>query len=201
MKSVHRSIVAFSVLMMLSGIAWSANANAYREKDKAVEIGKSSVRVTPPRDWNRLNLKPGKYVEVWTLDGEQLNEVSFYGGVETGQPLIRERNAKRDPLPKFRSSTLAVEIPELLSATRKGFLKISHFTVTSAKPGDYLGRNGVHFTYEFTDDDNLPRLGEARATIIGKKLYMATYEAPRINFFDRNLSDFRLLIDSAKLPQ
>lgn len=42
--------------------------------------------------------------------------------------------------------------------------------------------------------------GEARAAIIGGKLYMITFEAPRLSYFGRAISDFKALADSAKLP-
>ena len=47
-----------------------------------------ALSVTPPRDWNQLGIKPGKFAETWTLDGEQLNDVTFYAGVEPGEPLL-----------------------------------------------------------------------------------------------------------------
>lgn len=68
------------------------------------------------------------------------------------------------------------------------------------EPIRFLGNEGVSFTYQFTDEDQLTRQGEARAAIIGGKLYMITFEAPRLNYFGRYISDFRALADSAKLP-
>jgi hypothetical protein len=157
------------------------------------------MTVTPPRDWNRLSAKPGKFAETWTLDGEQLNDVTFYSGVEPGAPLVRERHKKRDPMPKFTATTLLVEVPELLEGTYRVQRDIGAFTVTGSKPGTFLGREGVHFTYEYTDSNALPKKGEARAVLIGKKLYMVAFDAPRLHYFDRTVDDFRALADTAKL--
>ena len=179
--------------------AGAAQANAYRERGKVAEIANSSMSVTPPRDWNRLDAKPGKYAEVWTLDGEQLNEVTFYGGVEAGEPLVKERHKKRAPLPKFAGSTLLVEVPELLEGTYRASKQIGDFTLTGSKPDHFLGRQGVNFTYEYTDENDLWRKGEARAVLIGKKLYMVTFDAPRLHYFEKTLADFRSLADTAKL--
>lgn len=175
--------------------AGAAHANAYREKAKIAEVADSGMTVTPPRDWNRLDARPGKYAEVWTLDGEQLNDVTFYGGVEPGKPLVKER----DPLPKFTASTLLVEVPELLEGTYRAHKDIGSFTLTGSKPDRFLDRNGVRFTYEFTDQDGLPRKGEALAVLIRGKLYMATFNAPRLHYFERTLPDFRALADTAKM--
>lgn len=181
-------------------IGCGAQANDYREKGKAVEVADSGMLVIPSRDWNRLKFKPGKNAETWTLDGEQLNDVTFYGGIESGKPLIKERNKKHDPLPKFTDSTLLLEIPELLQSTYRASKKISSFHVTSSTPGKFLNRDGVHFTYEYLDSDNLPRKGEARATLIKKKLYMITFDAPRLHYFRRTVEDFRALADATSLP-
>ncbi len=179
----------------------AADANAYREQGKLAKVGDSGITVTPPRDWNRLDMKPGKFAEIWTLDGEQLNDVTFFGGVTAGQPIVKERNKKHNPLPKFRSEMLLVEIPELLEGTYRAHKGIGSFTLTSSAPQKFLDHDGVLFTYQYTDNDGLPRKGEARAAIINKKLYMVTFDAPRLHYFDRTASDFRALADTAKLTK
>ncbi|KTR84514.1 hypothetical protein NS277_04705 [Novosphingobium barchaimii] len=176
-----------------------AQANAYREKAKPALIG-DALTVTPPRDWNRLDIKPGKHAETWTLDGEQLNDVTFYTGIEPGEPLVRERNRKREPLPKFTSATLLAEVPELLEGTYRAYKHTGAFALTSSRPESFLGRPGVHFTYDYTDADLLPRKGEARAALINGKLYMATFDAPRLHFFDETVDDYRALVATATLP-
>lgn len=188
----------FVAVFAVWSCAGTVQANAYREAGKAVAVADSGVTVTPTRDWNRLDAKPGKRTEVWTLDGDQLNDVTFFGGIEPGAPLLKERNKKRAPLPKFTATTLLVELPELLEGTYRAYKQIGGFSLTGSQPGRFLGRDGVHFTYEYTDKDELPRKGEARAVLIDKKLYMVTFDAPRLHFFDRTLADFRSLADSAK---
>src|SRR3546814_11772121 len=61
----------------------------------------------------------------------------------------------------------------------------------------FLGKDGIRFTYEYVDADNLPLKGEARATLIKGLLYMATFDAPRLHYFDATLDDFHSLTDSA----
>jgi len=50
-----------------------------------------------------------------------------------------------------------------------------------------------------TDLDHLTRKGEARAAIIEGKLYMVTFDAPRLHYFDLTIDDFRALADTARL--
>lgn len=197
MSQTHRYVLMAVWAVVMS--TTTVQANAYRESGKVARVADSGMTVTPPRDWNRLDAKPGKHTEVWTLDGEQLNDVTFYSGIEPGSPLVKERNKKRAPLPKFTANTLLVEVPELLEGTYRAYKQIGGFVLTGSRPGRFLDRDGVYFSYEYTDKDELPRKGEARAALIGKKLYMVTFDAPRLHFFDRTLADFRGLADTAKL--
>lgn len=193
--NIRRSCLV-SALLLLAG---TANANAYREHGKPVAIAGSSVKVTPPRDWNELTERPGKHTEIWTLDGDQLNSVTFFVGIGPGETLLRERSKKREPLPKFRANMLLAELPELLEGTYRAAKQIGTFTLTGSKPEHFLGRDGVRFTYDFIDSDDLPRQGEASAAVIDGKLYIAAFEAPRLHFFTRTITDYRALIETARI--
>lgn len=187
--------LALSLLVTSPGIA----GNALREKGKPATISGSSLTVTPSRDWNRLAFSPGKRTELWTLDGEDLNDVTFFAGIEPGKPLMREVSKKRKPLPKFTTQTLLVEVPELLEGTYRASKDIATFNLSGAKPDRFLGHDGIRFTYDYVDEDELPRRGEGRAALISGLLYMVTFSAPRVHYYDRTLEDFHLLTDTATL--
>lgn len=193
--SVSAVVIALSILPMTS----SASANGYREQGKTVTVAKSDLQLTPPQDWNQLSIRPGKNAETWTLDGEQLNDVTFYGGIGPGKPLVKERNKKREPLPKMKKETLLIDVPELLEGTYRAYKQIGIFKLTSTEPATFLGSDSVKFTYEYVDADNLTRLGEGHATLISGKLYMATFDAPRLHYFAQGLDAFRALVKTAKL--
>src|SRR3546814_15460108 len=95
----------------------------------------------------------------WTLDGEQLNDVTFFGGIEAGKPMVKERDRKRDPLPKFTSSTLLIEIPELLEGTYRTHKQIGAFRLLTTAPAKFLGQDGVSFPYDYVDSDLTVRGG------------------------------------------
>ncbi len=190
------------LLTLAALVASPILAHGYRERGKPVAVAGDTITVTPGSDWNQLSGKagkPGKKAEVWTLDGEQLNEVTFYGGIAPGEPLIREHDKKGKPLPKYTRETLLVEIPELVETTYRTDRQLGSFTVTESKPERFLGTDGIRFTYAYVDDDSLPRRGEARAALIKGLLYMATFDAPRLHYFDKAAPSFRSLADSAKL--
>ena len=147
-----------AALALVSILAAPAAANSLREKAKPAVVAKL-IKVTPPRDWNKLTFTPGKHTETWTLDGTQLNDVTFYAGIAPGEPLLREVSKKRKPLPKLTAATLLVEVPELLEGTYRSAKDIGSFTVTASTADRFLGQNGIRFAYEFVDDDNLPQPG------------------------------------------
>lgn len=193
-KTFGAALLTVAVMLITA----PAVAHGYREQGKPI-VAAAAITVTPSRDWNQLSAKPGKKAEVWTLDGEQLNAVTFYGGIGPGEPLIRERDKKGKPLPKFKRDTLLIEVPELLEATYRTDRAIGSFTALESKPERFLGNDGIRFSYTYVDDDNLPRKGEARAALVKGLLYMVTLDAPRIHYFDKVASDYRALAESAKL--
>ena len=65
--------------------------------------------------------------------------MTFYGGIEPGKPLMKERSKKHDPLPKFTETTLLVEVPELLEGTYWTQKELSAFNLGQAAPTKFLG--------------------------------------------------------------
>lgn len=188
-------IAVFSAAM----VATTVSAHKLRAKGATVTVADSNLEVTPSRDWNSLSQKVGKNTETWTLDGEQLNDVTFFGGIEADKPLVKERNKKKEPLPKFTKSTLLIEIPELLEGTYRAYKNMGSFQLLASEPIRFLGQEGVFFSYQYTDTDELTRKGEARAAIIKGKLYMMTFDAPRLHYYDRVIEEFRALANGATL--
>ena len=195
-RPLAAAILSIAVLVSAS----PGLAHKLRESGKTEAVAQSDMTVTPTLDWNRLDGRIGKRTETWTLDGEQLNNVTFFGGIAPGNPLIRERDRKNRPLPDFTSQTLLPEIPELLERTYRADSDIGTFSVLSVAPARFLAQDGVEFTYSYVDADGLTRLGLARAVIVQGDLFMMLYEAPRLHYYERNLPDFLALLESASLP-
>ncbi|WP_066269024.1 hypothetical protein [Blastomonas sp. CCH3-A3] len=160
---MSRLIAAFAATLIIALLPSTAMAHKLREQGVAVSIADSPLTVTPGRDWNRLDGNVGKHTETWTLDGGQLNDLTFFAGIEPGKPLVRERSKKREPLPKFGAGTLLVELPELFEATYRTAKQIADFRVTDVQPTRFLGQDGVMFTYEYVDQDQLTRKVSVRA--------------------------------------
>ncbi|WP_374942752.1 hypothetical protein [Sphingomonas sp.] len=167
---------------------------------RRVAVAKSTLTVAPPSEWNKLGARPGRNSETWTIDGDALNDLTFYGGIPAGKTLFREVDRKNRPLPKVSATMLVTDIPALVENSYRVALNTPLFTVDTLEPALFAGRQGVRFTYSFTrPGEDLPRKGEARAALVGGKLYMITFEAPRLHFFDRSVEAFRKVADTAKV--
>jgi hypothetical protein len=190
--------VAVGATLVVAGPALAAYK--YMAKGKAVVVGKSEMMVTPPIDWNKLPGRIGRNAESWTLDGLPLNDVTFYGGIADNQTLFREVDKKNKPLPRFSATMLTPDVADLLEGSYRIALGTPLFEVTAMEPTTFAGHQGFRFTYNFTaTGDEVKRQGEALGAIVDKRLFLVTYEAPAMYYFDKHRENFRQLAATAKL--
>ena len=103
------------------------------------------------------------------------------------------------PLPRFSKTMLLPDIIQLFESSYRVALTTPLFTVETVEPAPFAGADGFRFTYSFAVADEVKRRGEARGAIIGGKLYMVTYEAPRIHYYDRDYASFVKIAESARI--
>lgn len=167
---------------------------------KEQRVGGAGLLVTPPSDWNRLGAKLGRNAESWTIDGLPLNELSFYAGIENDKPIFREVDKRSRPLPRFTSTMLPTDIVGLFEGTYRVAAGTSLFEVGKVEPVTFAGQPGVRFAYTFVQqDEEVRRRGEATAAVINGRLYLVSFEAPMIYYFDRDLARYRQLVASARV--
>lgn len=164
-------------------------------------VAKSNMKVTPSVAWNRQTSRAaGKNVETWTLDGPLLNEVAYFGGVADGEPLFKERQKKDKPLPRFKASMLPTDIVTLFEASNRIVLESSLFAIDKVEPATLGGHKGVRFEYHYSmQGDQLNRRGEAVGAIVGGKLYLVSFVAPEIHYFDRDVVQFRKIVETTAI--
>jgi hypothetical protein len=165
-----------------------------------VAVAKSTLTVTPDREWNKMGARPGRNSETWTIDGDALNDLTFYGGIEDGRALFREVSKRTKPLPRFSATMLLTDIPALVETSYRIALDTPLMAIDAVEPGQFAGQKAVRFRYHFTrQSDEVERKGEAVAAIIDGKLYMTTFEAPTLYFFDRDVEAFRIIAKTARI--
>lgn len=164
----------------------------------AVAVARSPLMVTPVQAWNK-GARPGRLSESWTLDGLSINELTFFGGILDNGTLFREVDKTNRPLPRFSKTMLAPDIAQLLETSYRVALGTPLIKIETIEPARFAGADGFRFTYSFAVTDEVKRLGEARGAVIDGKLYMMTFEAPRIHYFERDVEEFRKIADGARL--
>jgi hypothetical protein len=162
-------------------------------------VAKANMTVTPDQAWNR-GARPGRLSESWTLDGLTINELTFYGGILDNTTLFREVDKTNAPLPRFSKTMLLPDIASLFESSYRVALGTSLMKIESIEPATFAGKPGFKFTYSFAVSDEVKRRGEARGAIVGDRLYMISFEAPRIHYFARDVESFRKIADTAVIP-
>lgn len=195
MKKLIAASVAATMLMASPAVAgWKLVS-----PNTSIVILKSKLSVTPAHEWNRQSKKLGKFSEAWTMDGVALNEVVFYTGVPDGETLIKDRKKKTQPIPKFSKTMLIPDVSVLYEQTLRVTLNTPVFELTRSEPFTFAGQPGFRFNFNYVGNDEVKRNGEAVGAIIGGQLYMITYTAADIYYYDRDLEMFRQLVSTVKV--
>jgi hypothetical protein len=193
----------FTTAILAAGLVLAAPAiagNKLIAPGQRVKVAKSGLTVQPSIEWNKLGERPGRNSESWTLDGDGLNDLTFYGGIEAGKPLFREVDKKNSPLPQVSSTMLLTDIPTLVENSYRIALQTSAVQIDTVEPVTFAGAKGVRFTYTFSSqNETLRRRGEAQAAMVGGRLYMITYEAPALHYYDRSYDAFLKVAESARM--
>jgi len=183
-----------SIALPMAAMAIPVFANSLVSPGPRPGIAGSKLSARPAGEWNRLSRNDGKNVEIWTRDGDALNKVTFFAGIPIGKSLVREVDKKRQPLPKVAGNMLMTDIAPLLESTYRSQGLVSQMTIDSQEPARLGSQKAVRFTYSFTrSDDEVRRKGEAIGALVAGKLYLVTYEAPALYFFDKDVERYRQL--------
>lgn len=166
----------------------------------AVTVAPGTMQVTPGADWNRSTSHPMKKGETWTLDGETLNELYFVSGLAAGEALYREVDKKNRPLPKLAANAQLTDIPEFFESSNRVLLNTSVFGVNDIAPARLGGHDAVKFDYHYAvQGSTLVRNGIAIGTLVNGQLYLISFTAPAIFYFDRDRAEAEAIMDSAKI--
>ena len=193
----NRILISIAGIALLAGMA---SANSLVSPGPRSKIARSSLSAAPATEWNKLSERGGKNVEIWTIDGDELNKITFFGGIPVGQPLLKEADKKHAPLPRVTPNMLITDIPAILESTYRIQLHTMQMSIDEQEPTLLGGHKGIKFSYTFArEDDEVQRKGEAVGAFVGDRLYIVAYEAPAMHFFDKDVEKFRQLAATLKI--
>jgi len=162
-----------------------------------VKVGPLSV--TPSTDWNQASAKLGQQGVAWTHDGFELNAFETFAGVPVGGSLYKERNRKRNPMPKFDATILLPELADFFERSFRAQHGVTDFVVEEAGPVEFAGTRGLQVRYRYTlPNDELARQGIARLAVIDKRLFATNFYAPSVHYFAAGLPEAETLMTKAR---
>ncbi len=169
---------------------------------REVGVGNRSLRVTPPREWNKQ--RPQFFVDIrevedWTQNGPLLDGISYVTGLKSGETLVRQTRRDDRQVPKYRSNMTAPEITAMLESLFRVRLGTVDFRTLGLAPRPFLGRPGFQFDYEHLDSDEVWRRGRAVGATVDGRLYLILIDAARAHYYDAALPDFEAIATSARV--
>jgi hypothetical protein len=198
---------AFSSLLLIgctagSGLGGGVGFSPYRLMSPKEHDVARTLLVTPTVRWNRA---PRTVYDIgreenWTLNGPILDNLTFVGGLESGDPLVRwQRRRDIRQVPEFRADMTPPEIASMIESfyrIRSGSVR---FEMTGLQPRTFLGQPGFQFDYVHLGGDELERQGRVVGTVIGNRLYMILFDAARMHYFPAAIDEVERIIESARL--
>ncbi len=208
MKRITRVGVAAAMLLSLpactgmgGGGGGFAIGNYTLVRAREVGVGNHSLRVTPPREWNKQRgqlFVDIREVEDWTQNGPLLDGISFVTGLKSGETLVRQTRRDDRQVPKYRSNMTAPEISAMLESLFRVRGGTVDFKTLGLAPRAFLGQPGFQFDYEHLDGDEVWRRGRAVGASVDGRLYLILVDAARAHYYDAVLPDFEAITASAR---
>lgn len=199
---------AFASALLLAGCAGGGvggggfGISPYRLMQPKEHDVARTLRVTPTMRWNRAprtTYDIGRE-ENWTLNGPMLDSLTFIGGLESGNPLVR-RQRRRDirQVPDFRADMTPPEIASMIESFYRIRAGSVRFEMTGLQPRAFLGQPGFQFDYTHLAGDELERQGRVVGAVIGNRLYMILFDAARLHYFPAAIDEVERIVESARL--
>jgi len=159
-----------------------------------VEIA-GAYTVDSPVAWEKSS--EGKS-EVWTVDGLDLQRLTFVNGLEDGDPLFETKGDNADNMPRYHTAMTPLEIKELIEAGLRasGAHQLETYDFRSEPFGTVPG---FRFDFSYTLESGLENEGMVIGANKGGKLYLIIYTGTRFYYYGKHKDDVERLIDSIRI--
>jgi hypothetical protein len=168
------------------------------------QVALSDMSVTAADSgWNRAPQSMTGFLhkgsEMWTRDGILLDRLFLFPGIPNGGALFKSRD---DSLvfPAFKQTMLPNEIAELTQSSLTKLFGAESIVETSGLRPHRLGdRRAIMFDLTLTTADQPRRHGRALGFIEANRLYLMTYIATEVYYFNKHWSQAEAVMESATL--
>ncbi len=159
----------------------------------------STLKLDPQIAWSRSR---SGWIETWTVDGDALNRLEFVKGASNGDALIaldlEDRENGRSELPVFDRGMTGLEVHDLYVATLSQ-LGYSRIATRDVAPWQLGRRPGFRFAFSHVAEDGLEREGLALGFFDDGELWLVTYTAPKVHYFQKYRPQVEALLSSMTL--
>lgn len=150
-----------------------------------------ALQVRPQMPWSAFQ---SGHMEVWTVNGIDLQSITYLTGIEDGKPLFDDLLGE-DP-PSYRAGMRASDIVDLFEASLRA-ASYSQIEVTNLRPARVGEQSGFRFDYSAFDRRGLAK----RGMVVGfkdasKRLTVVLYEAADEHYFDAFRAEAETVLSS-----
>ena len=184
-----RKIATVAVMM---GLLAGCMHYAAIDPGKPREVG-GVFRVDPGVMWS--GIKSGR-VEVWTINGQDLESISFLTAIKDDEPLLPVAGGKKKDTPTYRSGMRAPDVVDLFEATLISF-DYSQIEARNLRPAEIGGTRGFRFEYDAFDGNGLAKRGIVLG-LIGEEdgLNLIIYEAAAEHYYEHYVDEVEGMLNS-----
>ncbi len=183
------------VLLLCLMLALSACGS--RLVKPGVAHGGKSFEVDTPSAWTRLATLGG---ELWTIDGELLNQLNFIDGVAADRHVLtnRRRTKSAPDGAYFKPGLDALQLQQLFvdAFGGQGMVNATASGLRPARMGDV---DGFRFELSFASPEGLIYRGKVLVAEREQRLYALIFLAPAEYYFDKDAALVDRILDSARL--
>jgi hypothetical protein len=173
-------------------------------KDDCTNTLNELLKVEVNEAWNQFNI-PGAQqpFTIWTQNGLAIDQLRIWAGLRPGQPMLTPPpgngpNGQPRKAPTWQAGMGSEQIVNLLE-TLYAF-DGSSVTLQKAEPARFAEQAGVRCELLVVrKSDDLPVRVVAWAAVRNNELYLMSFFAPRMAFYDRMLPKVEALVATARI--
>ena len=187
--ATKRSVALMAAAVLVAACAQFSLVGPGRVKMAGVYV------VDTPVAWNRSS--EGKS-ELWTVDGFQLQKLTFVNGLDDGDPLFGTKGDSAENMPSYDIAMTPLEVKELIE-TGLRVTGVHQLETYNFRPEMFGSIPGYRFEFSYALESGL----ENEGTVVGAKkdgrLYLIIYTGTRFYYYGKHKDDVERLIDSIRI--
>jgi hypothetical protein len=190
----RRLAIALSAVVLLA--AGCAQVSHVATGDVTI---KDRMTVTVDKPWNQFEGGIGDGTPTWTQDGVTVDALRFYVALKDGALIAPTPTEPKGQKPlAYKAGMGTSEVVALFEGlySRGG----STFALDRVEPAPFGGQGGFRFEFSsIRKADDVRLRGIGWGAVRNGELFVVTYTAPRMAFFDRHMASAEAIAKSARL--